>query len=74
MDTSYSKYFKGSFVLLILFLTFFAVNLFLTINNKPKSAYSALGGERIEENNPKLTDTRAHNWSDLKKSNLYKKK
>jgi len=67
MNFSYEKCFKGSFVLLILFLVFFAVNLFMTVNNKPKSAYDALGGEKAEAGNLKLTDTRAHNWSDLQK-------
>lgn len=70
MDLSYEKYFRGSFILLILFLLFFVVNLFLTINNKPISAYDALGGEKAEKTNKsnlKLTDTRAHNWSDLEK-------
>lgn len=78
MNTSIEKYLKGSFVLLILFLTFFAVNLFIAVNNKPKSAYDALGGEKAEADNPKLTDTRAHNWSDLESKNKnissYKKK
>lgn len=69
MNISLEKYFKGSFVLLILFLIFFAVNLFLTVNNKPKSAYDALGGEKAEAESPKLTDTRAHSWNNLKRKN-----
>ena len=69
MNLSLDKYFKGSFVLLILFLLFFAVNLFLTVNNKPKSAYDALDGEKWEKENIKLTDTRAHGWSDLESKN-----
>lgn len=69
MNISYDKYLKGSFVLLILFLTFFAVNLFMAVNNKHQSAYDALGGEKAEAESPKLTDTRAHNWSDLESKN-----
>lgn len=67
MNLPLDKYFKGSFILLILFLLFFAVNLFLSVNNRPKSAYDALNGEKWEKESLKLTDTRAHNWSDLKK-------
>ncbi len=71
MNMSYEKYFKGSFILLILFIIFFAVNLYMTINNKPISAYDALlkNKDNIENKTKdiKLTDTRAHSWEGLKK-------
>ncbi|OGI19961.1 MAG: hypothetical protein A3B68_00255 [Candidatus Melainabacteria bacterium RIFCSPHIGHO2_02_FULL_34_12] len=55
---------KSFFLLLILFLIFFGVNLFITIKDKPKSAYSILNEEGSKM---MLQDTRVHNWSELEK-------
>ena len=41
--------FKSFFLLIILFLTFFAVNLFITIQNKHESAYNALNHKDKEQ-------------------------
>ena len=61
--------FKGFFVLIAFFFIFFAINLFISIlHNKPKSAYDALTSE-YEKSQPKLQDTRVHNWSELDKKN-----
>ena len=60
--------FKSFFLLIILFLMFFAVNLFITVKNKSQSAYTVLSSED-EKLMPKLQDTRVHNWSELDKKN-----
>ena len=60
--------FKSFFLLIILFLMFFAVNLFITVKNKSHSAYSVLSSEN-EKSMPKLQDTRVHNWSEVDKKN-----
>ena len=60
--------FKSFFLLVILFLMFFAVNLFITVKNKSQSAYSILSSED-EKSMPKLQDTRVHNWSEVDKGN-----
>ena len=56
--------FKSFFVLLALFLIFFGVNLFISIQNKSKSAYTVLSSENEQL---MLQDTRVHNWSELEK-------
>ncbi len=62
--TGLATAFKGFFVLVILFLLFFAVNLMFTIKNKDKSAYTTLSSDKSKV---KLQDTRVHNWSELEK-------
>ena len=58
--------FKGFFLLIILFLVFFATNLFISIGSKKhQSAYSNLTSHDTRK--VKLQDTRAHNWSELDK-------
>ena len=57
--------FKSFFLLIILFLTFFAVNLFITIQNKHESAYNALNKE-VQNDQLMLQDTRVHNWDQIK--------
>ena len=59
---------KGFFVLIIFFFIFFAVNLLISIQNKHNSAYNVLSTE-YEKSQPKLQDTRVHNWSELQKKN-----
>ena len=49
------------FVLVILFLVFFAGNLVIYFFNKPQSAYSVLNEESKNENKIMLQDTRVHN-------------
>ena len=61
-----STVFKSFFVLIILFLIFFAVNLFVTIKSKKDSAYTVLNSEGEKT---MLQDTRVHNWSELDKKN-----
>ena len=62
--TGLQTIFKSFFVLIILFLAFFAVNLFLSIQNRPKSAYSALN-EKASRLKIMLQDTRMHNWDEI---------
>lgn len=56
--------FKSFFLVIVLFLVFFAVNLFITINNKRNSAYKVLSSET---NKTMLQDTRMHNWDEINK-------
>ena len=60
--------FKSFFLLVILFLIFFAGNLLITICGKRESAYSALN-QAEEKQKLMLQDTRVHNWSELDKKN-----
>ena len=62
--TSLQASLKSFFLLIILFLVFFAANLFITVKNKPQSAYTVLTSDR----EIMLQDTRVHNWSELKKN------
>ena len=62
---SFKAIFKNFFLLVILFLLFFAFSLFIAVKNKPQSAYTALDGS--EKSNVMLQDTRVHNWSELEK-------
>ena len=55
------------FVLIVLFLVFFAGNLVIYFFNKPQSAYSVLDKESKNENKIMLQDTRVHNWDELNK-------
>ena len=64
--TGLQTVFKSFFVLIILFLVFFAVNLFLLIQNRPKSAYSTLN-EEASRLKIMLQDTRMHNWDEIDK-------
>ena len=69
LSKSMKNVFKGFFVLIVFFFLFFAINLFISIQqNKSKSAYDALTSE-YEKSQPKLQDTRVHNWSELDKMN-----
>ncbi len=54
--------FKSFFVLIILFLLFFAVNLFITVKSKRESAYTVLNSEMYKT---MLQDTRVHNWDEI---------
>lgn len=56
--------FKSFFVLIILFLVFFAVNLFITVKSKRDSAYTVLNSETYKT---MLQDTRVHNWDEIDK-------
>ena len=70
LNSSMKNVFKGFFVLIVFFFLFFAVNLFIsTLHNKPKSAYDVLTTE-YEKLQPKLQDTRVHNWSEVDKTKL----
>ena len=71
MENLFSKYaklhifFRSFFIVVILFLVFFSINLYVSIlKSKPRSAYSVL-----EEKQTKLMlqDTRVHNWSEIEK-------
>ena len=64
--SSLQIFFKSFFLLVIIFLIFFSVNLFITIQNRPKSAYTVLNTEE-EKAKLKLQDTRVHNWNELEK-------
>jgi len=55
--------FRSALILLILFLIFFAINLFISVKNKPETAFNAL----IQNEQKKLQDTRVHNWSEIDK-------
>lgn len=70
IEDLYSKYaklhifFRGSFIVIILFLVFFSINLYVSIlKSKPRSAYSVLE----EKAKLMLQDTRVHNWSEIEK-------
>lgn len=59
--------FRGMVVLTIFFLMFFAINVIVSIlRNKSQSAYDTLTAE-YEKSQPKLQDTRVHNWDELQK-------
>lgn len=58
--------FKSFFVVLILFLIFFGINLLIILKNKPQSAYTVLSNEP-NQSIKKLQDTRVHNWSEIEK-------
>ena len=57
---------KGFLILITLFLLFFVINYFISINSDHKSAYTVLTGEN-EKSKLMLQDTRVHNWSELQK-------
>ena len=52
---------RSFFVLVVLFLLFFAVNL-LVLMNKKESAYNNLAAEKSKV---MLQDTRLHNWDEI---------
>ena len=60
--------FKSFFLLVILFLVFFAGNLLIAICGKRESAYTALNHAE-EKQKLMLQDTRVHNWSEVGKKN-----
>ena len=60
-------FFRSSFVLIILFLLFFGISLFITLLNRPRSAYTILNSLN-ERENLMLQDTRVHNWSEVDKN------
>ena len=53
---------KGIFLIALVFFLFYGIYLYITLNNRPKSAYSVL----MKKNHIKLQDTRVHNWSEIK--------
>lgn len=54
--------FKSFLFIVILFLMFFAINLFINFKNKSDSAYTVLSNE---QSMVMLQDTRVHNWSEV---------
>lgn len=58
--------FKGFYIVVVLFLIFFFINLFISVKSGHESAYSFLNREH-EKSKLKLQDTRVHNWSELEK-------
>lgn len=54
---------KGIIIISFVFFLFYGVYLFVTLNNRPKSAYSSL----TQGSNIMLQDTRVHNWDEIKK-------
>ena len=61
--------FKGTFVLVLVLILFFTINLVVNINAKREFAYNVLSKLNNENNNVMLQDTRVHNWSELDKDN-----
>ncbi len=59
---------KGMFILIIILLIFFAINLFVNIQGKHESAYSVLS-KSSNEAPLMLQDTRVHNWEEIDKNN-----
>ena len=58
-----SSLFKSFFIVVIFLILIFGANLFISILNKPKSAYTYLN----KDAEVKLQDTRLHNWSEIDK-------
>ncbi len=55
--------FKSFFIVIISLVAIYGINLFISVLNKPKSAYSYL----TKDADVKLQDTRLHNWSEIGK-------
>ncbi|MBI1858676.1 MAG: hypothetical protein HYR97_06160 [Candidatus Melainabacteria bacterium] len=53
---------KGILIISVIFFVFYGIYLFVTLKNKPKSAYSVLTSESEKT---MLQDTRVHNWDEL---------
>ena len=53
---------KGIIIISLVFFLFYGIYLFVTLKNRPKSAYSSL----TKESNIMLQDTRVHNWDEIK--------
>lgn len=53
---------KSFLFIVIVFLIFFAINLFINFKNKSDSAYNILSNE---QSMVMLQDTRVHNWSEV---------
>ncbi len=56
---------RSFFLLVVVFLFFFGINLLITINNKPQSAYNFLNS--MTSTPQMLPDVRVHNWDELEK-------
>ena len=54
---------KGILIISVIFFVFYGIYLFVTLKNKPKSAYSVLTSESEK---PMLQDTRVHNWDEVR--------
>jgi len=54
--------FRGVLVIGVVFFVFYGIYLYVTLQNKPQSAYSVL---KSESKQPKLQDTRVHNWDEI---------
>ena len=60
---------KSFFLIVILFLFFFGINLFIIVKNKPTSAYNVLNSMKSQSDSPvMLQDVRVHNWDELGKT------
>ncbi|GEM_PF-2747695 len=58
-----SSLFKSFFIVIIFLIIIFGANMFISMLNKSKSAYTYLNnGTEI-----KLQDTRLHNWNEIDK-------
>ena len=53
---------KSFLFIVVLFLMFFAINLFINFKSKSDSAYTVLSNE---QSIVMLQDTRVHNWSEV---------
>jgi hypothetical protein len=58
-----SGLFKSFFIVIVFLILIFGANLFISVLNKPKSAYTAL----TNKSGMKLQDTRLHNWDEIDK-------
>ena len=69
---NFSKFTKsvplGILVIVVFFFLFFFINLLISVKGRHESAYTVLSKES-EKSQPKLQDTRVHNWSELDKMN-----
>lgn len=58
-----SSLFKSFFIVIIFLIIVFGANMFISMLNKPKSAYNYLN----KDTEVKLQDTRLHNWNEIDK-------
>lgn len=54
---------RGILIIAAIFFVFYGIYLYVTLTNKPKSAYSVL---MENTNQAMLQDTRVHNWNEIK--------
>lgn len=54
---------KSFFIVIFFLIIIFGANMFISMLNKPKSAYSYLN----KDTEVKLQDTRLHNWNEIDK-------